>query len=171
MPDGFVLAGGASRRMGRDKARVVVDGRPMALRVADALGAVCGRVALVRREPDVWPIEVVSGVEGPGRHALWGVAVALEAAATELVVIAPCDLPWLTGEALALLVEAAPCVAWDGERVHPLLAVLPASFAPTVRQIAAAGGSARELAGGFRQILLPAGVLRNVNRPDDLDVS
>ena len=55
---GAVLTGGKSRRMGRDKALVEVDGEPMALRVAHALVEACE----VAREfrflyPDEWPIE------------------------------------------------------------------------------------------------------------------
>ena len=45
---GVVLTGGASRRMGRTKALVEIDGVPMAARVAAALaGAGCESVVLL----------------------------------------------------------------------------------------------------------------------------
>jgi hypothetical protein len=37
---GYVLCGGRSTRMGRDKAFVQIEGRPLALRVADALPSI-----------------------------------------------------------------------------------------------------------------------------------
>ena len=80
--DGAVLCGGASRRMGRDKATLVLDGRPLAVRVADELAAAGAlrveavggdaealvRAGLVHR-PDRWP------GEGP----LGGIVTSLEA--------------------------------------------------------------------------------------------
>jgi molybdopterin-guanine dinucleotide biosynthesis protein A len=45
---GAVLVGGASRRMGRTKALIDVDGSPMVMRVATALGtAGCTPVRLI----------------------------------------------------------------------------------------------------------------------------
>lgn len=165
--DGFVLAGGASRRMGTDKARILLDGRPMALVVADALAAVCDRVALVRRVADAWPLEVVVDPDHEGTHPLFGVAAALEAARTERVVVAPCDVPLLTPETVARLAEG-PAVAWDGERVHPLVASYPRDWASRVLQAARAGRSARSLAEGLARIRVPVEELRNVNGPADL---
>lgn len=52
---GVVLAGGAGRRMGRDKRTIEVDGRPLLRRAIDALAAVCAEVLVVGspRQPDV----------------------------------------------------------------------------------------------------------------------
>ena len=168
--DGFVLAGGRSRRMGRDKARVRVDGVPMAVRVARVLGTVCDRVALVRHEPDDWgELEVVGDPpEATDRHPLWGVVAALRAARTPMVVIASCDVPDLTEQAVRALLLQVPSVAFDGTRVHPLVAVVPASWADRAAAHAAGGQSAHDFVAGCRRVTLPAEVLRNVNLPGDL---
>ncbi len=94
--DGAVLCGGRSRRMGTDKALVEIDGRAMAVRVADALvaagasavAAVGGQVGPLRRlgltvHADRWP------AQGP----LGGVITALvDVGTAPTVVVASCDL-------------------------------------------------------------------------------
>ncbi len=176
---GYVLAGGASARFGRDKAAVVgPSGLAMAVSVAGALRVVCSEVVLVRRTPEApWEapwgrLGVVAGVEGPDRHPLWGVAVAGAHAGDGRVLVAPCDLPWLDSEVVRAFVEGAAggeCVASDGERVHPLLAVLEASRAARAAQAAAEGVSVTAWVGDLPRVILPASALRNANRPADLD--
>lgn len=170
--NGFVLAGGASRRFGTDKARWPLNGRPMALHVADALAHVCDVVRLVRRAPEAaWDgLAVVSGDEGPDHHALWGVAVALEAATTPRVVLAPCDLPALREGHLRALVAGAgqgEAVAM-GSRIQPLLAVVRAERAQAARHAAANGRSVRSFVADLPRVALPNEALRNVNRREDL---
>lgn len=177
--EGFVLAGGASQRMGSDKASVVVRGAPMAAWVAGALSAVCGSVRLVRRSVDAPVVRGLDGVslpvctgrEGDERHPLWGVAVAAEVCQAPWMMVAPCDLPWLDAEAVLALWQArgqVGAVAFDGERVHPLLAVLPVAHARAAGQIAAAGGSARAFVAALSRVPLDPEVLRNVNARSDL---
>ncbi|MEN9506937.1 MAG: hypothetical protein RI958_2863 [Actinomycetota bacterium] len=148
---GAILAGGASRRMGRDKAFVEIDGVPMVSRVAAVLtesgcssvvvvggdAAALGRVGLERID-DAWP------GEGP----LGGVITALRWAGGPVLVVA-CDLPDLSvGAVRALLgtarrqdvrpvaaeapgpgldgvdgVYGVDVVVADGGRLEPLLAV------------------------------------------------
>jgi molybdopterin-guanine dinucleotide biosynthesis protein A len=178
IPDGFVLAGGRSRRMGSDKARAPVGAPavPMAVAVARALGALGGRVALVRRGddglpwrwPDGGPIEVVAEAEGPRVHPLIGVETALRAARTPLCAIAPCDVPDLTTDCWRALIAEAPAVAWDGVRVHPLVAVLDASEAERARTLAAAGAPAQALTVGLRRVLLPEAALADRDDPASL---
>lgn len=107
---GAVLCGGASRRMGRDKALVEVDGVALARRVADALEAGgCTSVLAVGGDaaalgalgldpvPDRWP------GEGP----LGGLATALGAASDgDVLVLAPCDWRQPTAAVIAGLRRA-----------------------------------------------------------------
>lgn len=107
---GAILSGGASRRMGRDKALVEVDGVALARRVADAMAAAgCTHVHAIGGDaaalgalglepvPDRWP------GEGP----LGGLATALGVAATgDVVVVAPCDLLRPSAEILRRLIVA-----------------------------------------------------------------
>jgi molybdopterin-guanine dinucleotide biosynthesis protein A len=163
--DGFVLAGGAARRMGVDKARVPFPGRfPMAAHVAGVVAAVCGRVAIVRATDDgrfvdpagtSWPI-VVDG--GGDRHPLRGIAAALAASTSELALIVACDLPYLTVDDLRAVI-AANGVASDGKGVQPLVAVLPKAWEARARALADAGAAAKALVDGLPQVVLPAASL------------
>jgi molybdopterin-guanine dinucleotide biosynthesis protein A len=94
---GAVLCGGASRRMGTDKALVELDGRPLAARIADAL-RVAGATRVVAIGGDApalqgLGLEVVTDLH-PGEGPLGGIVTALSTFAGEvdLVAVLACDL-------------------------------------------------------------------------------
>lgn len=187
---GVVLAGGASSRMGRDKALVEVDGVAMARRVADALvaGGV-DEVVLVGGEAS-WGSALGLGFVGDryrGAGPLGGLATALVHGAgqgAEVVVVAPCDQPWLDANTVRALLAAslagsAPVVArpvgGDG-RAQPLPTVWPIGLVGPVDRALAAGE--RRLDAAFRvaaeagfavaDVAVAEGSLRDVDRPSDL---
>lgn len=101
---GAVLAGGASTRMGTDKA--VLFGE----RVVAALEAAGAAEVLVIREDD-----------RPGNGPLGGIATALRLAADDVVVILACDLPNAHPRGIRALVEAlgdAQVAMPPGEPLH-----------------------------------------------------
>lgn len=177
--DGFVLAGGRSRRMGFDKARAPWGELPLALAAARSLGAVCARVVVIRRVDDglpwVWedgtPAEVVHEPAEGEPHPLWGVVTALERAHSDRVAILAADVPAVSGASWEVLVAAAPSVAVDEDgRVHPLVAVLPRSLAAEARSLAAAGSPAHRLTVGCARIVVPRDELADHDDPSSLPV-
>jgi len=105
---GYVLAGGKSSRMGRDKALLELDGEPMVARAAHiaephvssvAIVAPAGRYAELKLPilPDCWP----------GAGPLGGIATALSATRSDWNLIVGCDLPYLTSEWLAWFIPCA----------------------------------------------------------------
>jgi molybdopterin-guanine dinucleotide biosynthesis protein A len=105
MTAGVLLTGGASRRMGVDKATLVVGGETLAERAARVLTAVCDPV-----------VEVGSGVTGlpctreepPGEGPLAGLlagADALALASDGAIVVLTCDLPFVDDAFVGMLVE------------------------------------------------------------------
>jgi molybdenum cofactor guanylyltransferase len=171
--NGYVLCGGRSTRMGRDKAFVELDGVALALRVAEALrlGGV-DRVLLVGRPEQGLGrlgLPVVLDRAAPFQHPLLGVESALDDAGGPALV-APCDLGSLDGASVALLLAAdPPVVASDGTRLHPLLAVLTPALLAVVRTILEHQGSVHELARTCSSVVLSAAALANVNSPADMD--
>lgn len=176
-PPGLVLAGGASRRMGQDKALMPISGEAMAPRMARILAeAGCKPVCLVGRQPALlglgWPV-LQEDLAAP-RHPLSGVAVGLRWAAelgSPLALVAPCDLIFVEVEDLvALLSAGAPTIAAAAGSTQPLLALLPTAWAERAGQLATAGASAHALVAGLPRLVLPDRVALNANRPGDLPV-
>lgn len=101
MPDveGFILVGGESSRMGRDKSRLLLGGRTFVERAAVALRAIAPRVSVVSaRDSDAaFGLPLVRDVF-VGAGALGGLHAALSACVARWAAVVSCDLPLVTGE-------------------------------------------------------------------------
>ena len=132
---GVILAGGRGSRMGGiDKGLAEVAGRPMIEHVLAVLEPQTGAMVInANRSADRYarygcPIipDRMEGFQGP----LAGMASALAAASTEFVLVVPCDSPLVdlsVGPRLHAALaarEANIAVAHDGERMHPVFAML-----------------------------------------------
>jgi molybdopterin-guanine dinucleotide biosynthesis protein A len=105
--EGFVLAGGQSSRMGRDKALVELAGRPLVawaldvLRAAGLTARIAGARADLSAYAPVVPDEPVDA--GP----LAGVCAALNSTEAEWAVFVPVDLPLIPSSLIRFLMEHA----------------------------------------------------------------
>jgi molybdenum cofactor guanylyltransferase len=105
---GFVLVGGNSSRMGRDKASLPYRGRTLVEHVAAAVAEATGSVTLVGA-PERYP-----GLDYPriadartGLGPLAGIHSALSASRAAWNLIVACDMPGLSGPFLHSLLDAA----------------------------------------------------------------
>lgn len=133
---GAVLAGGASRRMGRDKATAPYGGGSLAGAVVAALAPQVCEVVIVGHAECAEALGLVNIEDPPpGRRGpVAGIAAALAAATTPWVLVAACDDPLLPRDLVSRLLAAATKKAaipqTDGI-VHPLPCLLHRSLAPT----------------------------------------
>ncbi|QJR35363.1 molybdenum cofactor guanylyltransferase [Gemmatimonas groenlandica] len=110
---GLVLTGGASSRMGRDKATIAYHGTPQWRHVADMLRA-CGADpywSCTAQQGDAWLLgdrAIVDAVPGhgpaSGLHAAFSAAFSRDDDAAWLVI--GCDYPWLDAYDVQRLVDA-----------------------------------------------------------------
>jgi molybdopterin-guanine dinucleotide biosynthesis protein A len=107
MVDGVILAGGQSRRMGQDKALMVLGGRTLLQRVIDVLAPICAELILVANEPERYArfaLKTVSDVF-PGAGSLGGLYSGLAASRSESVIAVACDMPFLNASLLGYMEE------------------------------------------------------------------
>lgn len=172
-PLGVVLAGGRSRRMGRPKAVLEVDGISLVEHSARALAAsVCaGPVVVAKRTtalPDL-PYEVWLEPDEPA-HPLRGIVTALERARRPVVSV-PCDTPFVAVELIDRLAACAGAAVAVGPRgVEPLLARYPTESLGVLAEALGRGEAARDAIARLdpEPIQCDAGLL-NVNTPEDLE--
>jgi molybdenum cofactor guanylyltransferase len=127
---GFVLTGGRSSRMGRDKALLQIEGLALVERTAQRVRAAAGSVTLIgapERYGHLGLAVAADLVEGCG--PIGGLYTALKTTRAEWNLLVACDMPGLTAEFLRELVDAArqcgsTClVPQTDSGLHPLCAV------------------------------------------------
>jgi molybdopterin-guanine dinucleotide biosynthesis protein A len=132
----FVLAGGKSTRMGRDKAFVDYDGRTLLARMLDLARSVTADVRIVGSREKFRSYAAV--VEDAFRDCgpLGGIEAALRASSSELNLILASDMPFVSREFLQYLIdqarmapEAGVVVPLADGRRQPLCAVYRVEFA------------------------------------------
>ena len=178
---GVVLAGGRSRRFGADKARYRIGGTTMVEHVASTLGAVCPTV-LVSLGIDTSAFDLPDLRYVRDRYIdagpLAGIHAALEAVDTPWLLVAACDMPFITPDALRRILAARDpgadaVVACDARGdLHPLCGCYRRDLLPRLSAFLDSGGrSARAFVAQitYTTVELDAGEsLRNVNTPGDL---
>ena len=135
-----LLAGGESRRMGRDKATVEFEGELLWRRQLKLLRALEPQQLFVsaRTKPDWLPAGVDLLLDDPpSRGPLSGLTKALAAMRTTHLVVLAVDMPLITVGELEELREAAAdgcgIVPMIGQRAEPLAAIYPANAAEDFR--------------------------------------
>jgi molybdopterin-guanine dinucleotide biosynthesis protein A len=115
---GFILAGGASSRMGRDKALLELDGVPLVVRTARLVTSVAGSATVIGDSAAYRSLGLRTIADDwPGAGPLGGIATALRSSRALWSLVVACDLPYLTGPWLEYAV--ARCLASHAEAVIP----------------------------------------------------
>ncbi|MEK6410788.1 MAG: molybdenum cofactor guanylyltransferase [Acidobacteriota bacterium] len=140
---GFITAGGRSSRMGKDKAWLELGGRPLIEHVIAALEPVTTRVAIIANSPEYarlgFPVFADSQA---GIGPLEAIRTALASADTSRIVLAGCDLPFVTAELFKFLLsipgsqQAIVPVGADG-KLEPLCAIYSSEALPAVTDLIA----------------------------------
>lgn len=104
---GFVLAGGQSSRMGRDKALVSFAGLPLVERALSVLRQAGVPVAVVGARPFLAATAPFVADDEPGLGPLGGICAALASMQAEWAVFLPVDMPLLPAELVAYLLARA----------------------------------------------------------------
>lgn len=103
----FILAGGQSTRMGRDKALLELGGHPLIEHALGKLRALGFSPRIVGSRSDLAALATVIPDNYPHTGPLGGIEAALAASNTEQNLFLPVDLPWLPVEFLRWLIERA----------------------------------------------------------------
>ena len=98
----FILAGGASSRMGTDKSQLRLERQTFTQRITETLHQITDSVSIVGRDSDESSLRSVADVY-PKWGALGGIHAAVAACTREWAIVVACDLPFVTSELFSYL--------------------------------------------------------------------
>ena len=137
---GIVLAGGASRRMGIDKAFLKLNGLPLVELILRSMKNVFKDIIIVTNTPHLYGSYgtrvVTDAFEQSG--PLTGIYSGLSHARDEFGFVVACDMPYLNQELIAYMAGLASdhdvVVPWLADSFEPLHAVYRKSLLPLMRE-------------------------------------
>ena len=142
---GAIQAGGASSRMGRDKALIPLAGKPVIEHVLAAVSDLAAEIIVTTNEPEKYRFLDLPLYqdENPVAGALEGLRTALDAASGQRTLVVACDMPFLATPLLSHLFEQSIAAdvtvpRWN-DRLQPLCAVYSAACLPAIEASLAAG--------------------------------
>ncbi len=133
---GYILAGGQSSRMGRDKAFLKINGKTFLQNAVDNLKPVCkDNIKIILKDESLKVSLEYSGVTSclydiyKNRGVLAGIHASLKDCKKEFAVILACDMPLVTDQTIQMLAEKAMSGKYDAvvpnqydDRLQPLCA-------------------------------------------------
>jgi molybdopterin-guanine dinucleotide biosynthesis protein A len=191
---GLVLAGGRSRRFGSDKSTFRIEGVEMRVRVGRTLSEVTSEVFLstndatpqletstVRGPIAEWPFVASVKDKIPGMGPLSGIHAGMCVCTTDILLVAPCDMPDVTAATLRSFVDAilsSDAEAVIGEHDGRLIGVLGcyrtrlrdrvAGFLQNPQTTSSVEAFVRSLR-RWHRVSVGRTEIRNVNRPADTE--
>lgn len=135
----FVLAGGKSSRMGKDKGLIPLKGKPMISYVLKVLEELALPISIIANKPgyESFGYRVLKD-EVQEKGPLGGLYTALQHSNADHVLLVGCDMPLVSMEAFCQLIGAARedriTAASEGERVNPLFGLYPVELGEKVKE-------------------------------------
>lgn len=108
---GLILAGGYSKRMGRDKAQIVYHGRPQVQIARELCAAVCEKTFVSLRPDQVNQpcyaglTSILDDAQYEGKGPLGGILTAMSAHPQASWLVLACDLPFMNAKAVDVLLK------------------------------------------------------------------
>lgn len=178
---GFVLAGGHSRRMGRDKALLSYGHTTMLGHALEVLRAVCDQVEIAGNRDDLSSFASVVADQFADCGPLGGMHAALKQSKSDWNIFLAVDLPRVEPLHVKLLLMeprlfGTVAVAAEAEgRLQPLLGLYHRKLAGSIERALLAGERAVMpviesvcAPNGLLRVEFPASALVNLNTPDEL---
>jgi len=178
---GVILAGGRSRRMGRDKATLEIAGKVLIEGIAELFGQLFPKTLIAGERPDLARPNLPAYADTYPGSALGGLHTGLVHAETPYIFVAACDMPFVDEGLIRALLERRfgydVILPGTPEGLEPLIACYGQTCLPVIRRQLQAGNfrildiypelrmrvvGPGELPGNWRS------ALTNINTPADL---
>jgi molybdopterin-guanine dinucleotide biosynthesis protein A len=138
---GMILAGGQSRRMGANKALLLIDGQRLIDRVAEALRSIFPEVIIIGNDAEAcstFSLPCVPDIR-PGTGSLGGIYTGLSLSRFSRAFFAACDMPFLSTSLIHYMASLDPAadvvVPRTREGLEPLHAVYSRRCVPFIRAL------------------------------------
>ncbi len=171
---GAVLCGGASSRMGRDKATLDLRGRPMVQWVVDAMKEAGAKTVVALGDRPDLQLPVLVDRE-PGSGPLGAIIGAIEQYGTLLV--CPCDVPMVSSQLLREIISSAgaakePVVLAHSGHLEPLIGLYKEESLELLKIGYSKGARGPKMAlniQDYHTVHVAPDCVQNVNTPEDFE--